>query len=81
MSAAVETAPDDAQVSHARFDRIIAETRKFSAEQNKLAAEAATLNRDRKLAPVVVLASIISGVIVALLTWVLTNYKLFIPHG
>ena len=91
----VDTAPDEAQVARGQYDRMLAETRKFSAEQNKLAAEAAKLsaeqnklaaeaaklNRDRRLAPLVLLASIGGGGIVALLTWALNNYKLFIPHG
>ena len=41
----------------------------------------AKLSRDRRLAPLVLIASITSGVIVAMLSWALTNYKLFIPHG
>jgi len=32
--------PDDAQMARAAYDRMLAETRKFSAEQNKLAEEA-----------------------------------------
>ena len=76
-----DTAPDEAQVARAQYDRMLAETRKFSAEQNKLAAEAAKLNRDRRLAPLVLLASVGGGGIVALLTWALNNYKLFILHG
>ena len=84
----MDTAPDEAQVARAQYDRMLAETRKFSAEQNKLAAEqnklaaeAAKLNRDRRLAPLVLLASVGGGGIVALLTWALNNYTLFIPHG
>jgi hypothetical protein len=32
--------PDDIQIARAAYDRMLAETRKFSAEQNKLAEEA-----------------------------------------
>jgi len=44
------------------------ETLKFTAEQHKLMAEAAKLNRDRWLAPWLVLASVMSGVIVAVIS-------------
>lgn len=63
-----DTAPDDAQIARAQFDRTIAETRKFSAEQNKLAAEAAKLNRDRFFAPFVILATFGSGLLAAVVT-------------
>ncbi len=63
MSAVIP--PDDAQIARATYDRMLAETRKFSAEQNKLAeeagkyaaeqnklaAEAGKLQRDRQLLP------------------------------
>ncbi len=52
------TGPTEAQLALASYDRMLAETRKFSAEQNKLASEAAKLQaeekklgRDRFLAP------------------------------
>ena len=45
----------------ARIDRQQAETRKFAAEQNKLAAEASKRRGDRFLGPVVAIASIIGA--------------------
>lgn len=52
----------------ARIDRDIAETgklneetRKFVAEAHKLQAEAAKLNRDRWLAPLIVILSLLTG--------------------
>ena len=61
-------APDEARMPQAQFDRIIQETRKFSAEQNKLAAEAAKLNRDRFFAPFVIVATFGSGLLAAIVT-------------
>lgn len=46
-----------------RIDRMIAESRKFSAEQNKLAEEASKLKRDRFFIPLLA-ASALGGVIV-----------------
>ena len=60
--------PSESQMARAQFDRIIQETRKFSAEQNKLAAEAAKLNRDRFFAPFVILATFGSGLLAAVVT-------------
>lgn len=63
-----DVAPDSVQVARAEYDRTLAETRKFSAEQNKLAAEAAKLSLDRFTGPIViVLGSLGSGLVVALL--------------
>ncbi len=62
--------PSDAQVAQAQFDRIIQEARTFAAEQNKLAAEAAKLRVDRFFAPFVVVASLGSGLLVAVLSHV-----------
>jgi hypothetical protein len=42
----------------ARIERMQEETRKFSAEQHKLAAEAAKLRMDRYIAPVLAAAAI-----------------------
>ncbi len=59
----------------AQIDRDRAETRKrqgepekHEPEQHKLIAEAAKLDRDRWLAPWLVLASVTSGVVVAVLS-------------
>jgi hypothetical protein len=46
----------------ARIDRQQAETQKFVAEQRKLIAEADKLTRDRWLAPLVAVASVIAAV-------------------
>jgi hypothetical protein len=46
----------------ARIDRQQAETQKFVAEQRKLIAEADKLTRDRWLAPVVAVASVVAAV-------------------
>jgi hypothetical protein len=70
------TAPTEAQAALASYDRMLAETRKFSAEQNKLAEEAGKLSAearklaaeggklrgDRWLSPVIAVASIIGAV-------------------
>lgn len=49
----------DAREQEVRIDRMIAESRKFSAEQNKLAAEAGKLKWER------VTATFLSGAAVA----------------
>ena len=54
----------------ARIDLAIDEAAKFRAEQRKLASESRKLDRDRWLAPLVLLASVSGGVIVAVLTHV-----------
>ncbi len=66
-------APSEIQVALATYDRMLAETRKFSAEQNKLAAEsgklqaeASKLRGDSWLAPVIAVASIIGAVAASL---------------
>ena len=46
MSATIP--PTDAQISMATYDRMLAETRKFSAEQNKLAEEATKLQAEAR---------------------------------
>ena len=46
----------------ARIDRQQAETQKFVAEQRKLIAEADKLTRDRWLAPIIAIASIIAAI-------------------
>lgn len=60
----------DLQEQIARIDRAQAETRKFVAEQAKLASEADKLRRDRFLAPVVTAAAV-SGAVATLLPLVL----------
>jgi hypothetical protein len=50
----------------ARIERAQEETRKFVAEQHKLLAEAAKLNRDRWLAPMVVASGLLGGVLAAI---------------
>ena len=61
----------DVQEQITRIDRAIAETEKFQAEQRKLISEERKLDRDRWLAPLVIvntlLAAAIGGVIVAAL--------------
>ena len=52
----------DIQEQVARIERAQEETRKFVAEQHYLIAEAAKLERDRRLAPIIV----ISGTVAAL---------------
>jgi hypothetical protein len=71
-------APTEAQIALAGYDRMLAETRKFSAEQNKLAseqtklqAEARKFDRERW----VVLAGGIGGIIAAI-TGVVSLLKL-----
>lgn len=58
-----------AQIDRDRAEtrKLQGETEKFVAEQHKLIAEAAKLNRDRWLAPWLLLASIMSGVVVAVI--------------
>jgi len=51
----------------ARIDRNRAEAEKFAAEQRKLIAEARKLDRDRWLAPFVLLASLAGGLIASVL--------------
>ena len=46
----------------ARIERQQAETRKFVAEHDKLAAEARKLNRDRFLAPAIALAATLGAI-------------------
>ena len=46
-----------------RIDRAIAESQKFQAEREKLLAEAAKLNRDHWLAPVLAIAAVIGGLL------------------
>ena len=46
----------------ARIERQQAETRKFVAEHDKLAAEARKLNRDRFLAPALALAATLGAI-------------------
>jgi hypothetical protein len=53
----------DEQIS--RIRRSNEETRKFVAEQHKLMAEAAKLDRDRILAPMVLGASVLGALIAA----------------
>ena len=47
----------------ARIERSIAETRKFAAEQQKLSEEALKFRRDHTLAPLVLLAGLIGGIL------------------
>ena len=47
----------------ARVVRMQEETLKFVAEQHKLMAETAKLNRDRYLAPVLAIVTVIGGVL------------------
>jgi len=46
-----------------RIDRAMSENQKFQAEREKLLAEAAKLNRDRWLAPVLAIAAVIGGLL------------------
>jgi hypothetical protein len=57
----------DLRAEIARIDRDRAEAEKFAAEQRKLISESRKLDRDRWLAPLVLLASVLGGVIVAIL--------------
>jgi hypothetical protein len=50
--------------------KLIAEDLKLAAEQRKLFSEGRKLNRDRWLAPLVLLASLCGGVIVAVISHV-----------
>ena len=47
----------------ARVIRMQEETMKFVAEQHKLMAEAAKLNRDRYLAPVLAVVTVVGGLL------------------
>ena len=72
----------------AAIERSIAETRKFgeeqhklnaeasklAAEQNKLTAEALKFQRERSLAPLLVISSVLSAALSAALTALLTHY-------
>jgi hypothetical protein len=66
--------PNDAQIARAAYDRMLEETRKFSAEQNKLAAEAGKFQRERTTmamtagAAILGAGAVIGGLIVRLLT-------------
>ena len=46
----------------ARIDNLQAETRRFAAEQHKLAEEAAKINRDRWLAPALAVVSSLGAI-------------------
>ncbi|WP_025320603.1 hypothetical protein [Granulibacter bethesdensis] len=72
MSASIQTELDIRE-QLARIDRAREETLKFAAEQHKLMAEASKLERDRTLAPLVFLSSLLGGGIVAILTWALNH--------
>ena len=54
----------------ARIDKLREEGLKFAAEQHKLAAEASKLKWDRWLAPLVLLASLAGGLVVAIVNHV-----------
>jgi hypothetical protein len=58
------------RIDRARIEgeKLAEETRKFVSEQHKLMAEARKLDRDRWLAPLVVLASVMSGAVVAIIS-------------
>jgi hypothetical protein len=66
--------PDDAQIARAAYDRMLDETRRFSAEQNKLAAEARTFRPERNTlamtasAAILGAGAVIGGLLVRLLT-------------
>ena len=72
-----ETSADfDVREQLARIQLAQEEARKFASEQHKLAAEtlklgaeAAKLHRDRLLAPLVVVASLVGGAIAASIGW------------
>ncbi len=57
----------------ARIERAQAETRKFVAEHDKLAAEASKLRRDRFLAPILA-AGALGGFIAAILPLILRSW-------
>ena len=67
--------PYAAETTHyGQIERAQADTRKFSAEMNKLAAEAQKFNRDRWLAPFLAIAAVIGGLLgtasfIAKLVW------------
>lgn len=56
-----DTAELDIREQITRIDRAMAETHKFVAEQQKLAAETAKLNRDRAFVPWVVMATLLGA--------------------
>jgi Tfp pilus assembly protein PilN len=65
-----EERPLDLQAQIARIGRdqaeiqkLLAETIKFTAEQNKLMSEARKLDRDRWLAPALAIAAVIGGLL------------------
>jgi hypothetical protein len=67
-------APTEAQIALASYDRMLAETRKFSAEQNKLAEEAGKLasearkfNHDRWIVALTAMFTVVGGIIIGLL--------------
>lgn len=60
--------PLDMRATLAQIDRDRAEALKFAAEQRKLSAEAAKLDRDRWLAPAVAVAALLGGVATILIT-------------
>ena len=64
MSATI-VRPLDLQEQVARIERAQEETRKFVAEQHKLIAESAKLERDRRLAPIVITATTLGAIIAA----------------
>jgi hypothetical protein len=64
------TGPNEAQIASATYDRMLEETRKFTAEQHKLMAEAdklraeeRKLGRDRLLAPWLAIVGLIGGIL------------------
>lgn len=65
---ATATSPLDIQEQVARIERSQEETRKFVAEQHKLIAEAAKLERDRRMAPIIVGATTFGALIAAAVT-------------
>jgi hypothetical protein len=60
----------DLRAEIARIDRDRAEAEKFAAEQRKLISESRKMDRDRWLAPLFLAASLLGGVIVAILSHV-----------
>ena len=58
----------DLRAEIARIDRDRAEAEKFAAEQRKLIAESRKLDRDRWLAPLVLAASLLGGIIVTIIS-------------
>ena len=62
---ATTASPLDIQEQVARIERAQEETRKFVAEQHKLIAEAAKLERDRRLAPIILISGTVAALIAA----------------